>query len=211
MQNPSSANEPVSDLPPRGEGVRSLNPTDLAAWLHARLESLADGWRSAIRGQASGMGELDDALLGSFTRELVRFLPWMVGPHRESVEPLWTKASELFGSVAAKRGLAAGEVIEEFQILRELVIRELYRDPPLGGRLPLSLREILRLNRGIDRGVTHASVGHTDALFFQFFEAEGVVAESQENLIREVLEQIRVLSEEVDQVVGHTRSAEDAG
>jgi hypothetical protein len=144
-----------------------------------------------------------------FTKHLVRFLPWMLGPYRETVEPLWIRASELFGSVAARRGLAAGEVIEEFQILRELVIRDLYRDPPLGGRLPLSLREILRLNRGIDRGVTHASVGHTDAMFFQFFEPDGAL--TGENLLLEVLEQVRLNAEELDSVVGHARAVEYAG
>lgn len=135
----------------------------------------------------------------------------MLGPYRESVEPLWIRASELFGSVAARRGLAAGEVIEEFQILRELVIRDLYRDPPLGGRLPLSLREILRLNRGIDRGVTHASVGHTDAMFFQFFEPDGALSVSGEDLLLEVLEQVRLNAEELDVIVGHARAVEYAG
>lgn len=200
----------VGDASQRLPSGPRLAPTDLAAWLHARLDSLAERWRAAIREQAAGSGTGLDEVLDTFTRELVRFLPWMVGPHRETIEPLWVRASELFGSVAAKRGLAAGEVIEEFQVLRELVIRDLYRDPPLGGRLPLSLREILRLNRGIDRGVTHASVGHTDALFFQFFESDGGVVETGEGLLPEVLEQLGVLSEEVDQVIERAGAGEAA-
>lgn len=188
-----------------------LAPGDLAEWLDERLDSLAERWSEAIREQGPGpSGPIDDAL-DVFTQHLVRFLPWMLGPYRDTVEPLWLRASELFGSVAARRGLAAGEVIEEFQLLRELVIRDLYRDPPLGGRLPLSLREILRLNRGIDRGVTHASVGHTDALFFQFFEGDGMSRRTGEELADEVQAQLRTMTDELEEAVGHARAAEFLG
>ncbi len=188
--------------------TRPLAPGELAEWLGARLDELARRWSLAISDDGPGPSEQFDVVLDAFTQHLVRFLPWMLGPYRETVEPLWVKSSELFGSVAARRGLAAGEVIEEFQLLRELVIRDLYRDPPLGGRLPLSLREILRLNRGIDRGVTHASVGHTDALFFQFFEGEGTAASEPTELAGEVLDQLATMSRELDEIVAHARSAE---
>lgn len=188
-----------------------LAPGDLAEWLNERLDSLADRWSVAIKEQGPGpSGPIDDAL-DAFTHHLVRFLPWMLGPYRDTVEPLWLRGSEFFGSVAARRGLAAGEVIEEFQLLRELVIRDLYRDPPLGGRLPLSLREILRLNRGIDRGVTHASVGHTDALFFQFFEGDGLSGRAGEELADEVRAQLRTMADELEEAVGHARAAELVG
>ncbi|MEX2466912.1 MAG: hypothetical protein WD995_08375 [Gemmatimonadota bacterium] len=216
LQDPTPTDHRVSDTPGgdgRGRESRPgrLAPVDLAQWLEERLESLSERWAGAIRSQGSGSGPPVDRVIDEFTSHLVRFLPWMLGPYRETVEPLWVRAAELFGSIAARRGLAAGEVIEEFQILRELVIRDLYRDPPLGGRLPLSLREILRLNRGIDRGVTHASVGHTDAMFFQFFESDGVARLSGEHLVDEVLEQLRMNAEELDVVVGHARTVEYAG
>jgi len=104
-----------------------------------------------------------------FAEELIGVLPLLVGPSREAVRPLWDRLSELYGVLAAKRGLAAGEVIEELHTLRELVILDLYRDPPSIDVAPLPLREILRLNRGFDRAVALASVGYTDALFFEFF------------------------------------------
>lgn len=208
----STPTEELSTLNPLESRSRGrLAPGDLAEWLDRRLDSLAERWSVAIREQGPGpSGPMDDAL-DAFTHHLVRFLPWMLGPYRDTVEPLWLRASELFGSVAARRGLAAGEVIEEFQLLRELVIRDLYRDPPLGGRLPLSLREILRLNRGIDRGVTHASVGHTDALFFQFFEGEGLSGRAGEELADEVRAQLRTMADELEEAVGHARAAEFVG
>lgn len=187
---------------------RGLPPMQLAAWLEDRLGPMAAAWAAEIRARGIGGERALDEVLDRFTAVLVSFLPWMLGPWRDTVDPLWVRAAELFGSVAARRGLAAGEVIEEFQILRELVIRDLYRDPPAGGRVPLSLRDILRLNRGIDRGVTHASVGHTDALFFQFFETGGGgPVEDTQSLIDEVTEQLDALELELRQIAEHARAA----
>jgi hypothetical protein len=102
-----------------------------------------------------------------------------------------------------RRGLAAGEVIEEFQILREGVIRLLYQEPPLEGRARLSLREVLRLNRALDAGVTHASVGHTDALFFSLFEGSGISdAPPAASLMEEVRNQLDGLRAELREVLG---------
>jgi len=57
-------------------------------------------------------------------------------------------------------------------------------------RLPL--RDVLRINRVLDQGVTHASVGHTDALFFALFQGTG----APESLS----------PEQVDEVEGHLRN-----
>lgn len=215
MQDSTPTDERVSDPPGHGNldagrSAERLAPVELAGWLDGRLESLAGRWAAAIHGQGAASGVPIDRVVDAFTSHLVRFLPWMLGPHRDTIEPVWIRAAELYGSIAARRGLAAGEAIEEFQILRELVIRDLYRDPPLEGRVPLSLREILRLNRGIDRGVTHASVGHTDAMFFQFFESDGVGVGTGDDLIDEVREQLRVNAEELEAVVGRARALEYA-
>lgn len=211
MPHSTPTEEPSTQTSVEPTSRGRLAPGDLAEWLDERLDSLAERWSVAIREQGPGPSAAMDEALDAFTHHLVRFLPWMLGPYRDTIEPLWLRGAELFGSVAARRGLAAGEVIEEFQLLRELVIRDLYRDPPLGGRLPLSLREILRLNRGIDRGVTHASVGHTDALFFQFFEGDGMSGGAGEELADEVRAQLRTMADELEDVVGHARPAELVG
>jgi hypothetical protein len=130
-----------------------------------------------------------------------------MGPYRDQIQPLWDRAAELYGAVAAKRGLAAGEAIEELHILRELVIRDLYRDPPLGGTAPLSLREILRLNRALDRAVTHVSIGHTDAMFFQFFEGDGARSLlGGDDIAGEAESQLMSISSEVHTILEHAHS-----
>jgi hypothetical protein len=62
-------------------------------------------------------------------------------------------------------------VIEEFQMLRDAVIR-LYAEPR---RRTLRIScDLLRVNRLIDRGATQSRVGHTDRLFFALFQGRGV-------------------------------------
>ena len=141
-----------------------------------------------------GVGEL----LQAFVDLVLELLPATLGPLRRQVEPLWSQAAELFGSFAAQRGLAAGEVIEEFQILREVVIRRLWADPPPTNSSRTALREALRLNRVLDRGVTHASVGHTDALFFALFQGSGVPEHLTDDARYEIREQLQTLRAELE-------------
>ena len=164
---------PFPAFPRADRSTRKVSPAEFAAWVEERLPRLVHRWHREILGRYDGAHGVN-GLLEEFLTLLSGFLPALLGPHREQVEPVWIRATELFGAVAARRGLAAGEVIEEMQVLREAVIRLLYQDPPLGGRIRLSLREVLRLNRAIDTGVTHASVGHTDAMFFWLFEGSGI-------------------------------------
>ncbi|MCG6956755.1 MAG: hypothetical protein LJF04_12270 [Gemmatimonadetes bacterium] len=181
---------------------RRVQPLELSEWVEERLGRLSDRWLREIQSRYDRSTQGVNGLLEEFVDLLVRFLPAMLGPYRDEVEPLWVRGAELFGNVAARRGLAAGEVIEEFQILREAVIRLLYQEPPLDGRARISLREVLRLNRAIDRGVTHASVGHTDALFFSLFEGSGVpdVPPTAE-LKAEIQSQLDALREELREAI----------
>ena len=192
-----------SPAPQSGRHSRRINPVELAAWLQERLPKVTERWLREVHQRYDPRPGGINGLLEEFLTVLASFLPGMLGPHRDQVEPIWIRASELFGAVAARRGLAAGEVIEEFQILREAVIRVLYQDPPLRGRVRISLREVLRLNRAIDAGVTHASVGHTDALFFALFQGSGIPdAPPTAELMLEIGEQLHALREELNAVVG---------
>lgn len=204
--NPGSASAPETTSAPRSRG--RVQPVEVSAWLDARRDRITERWLGELQGREASLEGLN-GVVGEFLSLLVRFLPAVLGPHREQVDPLWTRASELFGAMAARRALAAGEVIEEFQILRETVIRLLYQDPPLAGRARLSLREVLRLNRAIDRGVTHASVGHTDALFFSLFEGSGIPdAPPAQELVSEVRAQLAELRAEFEAIVGYVPDSE---
>lgn len=153
-----------------------------------------------LRGAVHGEGV--EELLESFMELLVDLLPALMGPHREQLEPLWVETGELFGSLACNRGLASGEAVEEAQIAREAVLRLLYQDPPRAVPGPLGLREVLRLNRAMDQLVTHASVGHTDALFFALFQGSGVPEQLSDELRYEVRAQLESLRAQMNEVVG---------
>lgn len=91
----------------------------------------------------------------------------MVGPLRRETKPIWFRVAEQYGRHAATRGLAAGEVVEEMQYLRELLIR--FLAPAIAALRPRQgMALLLRLNRLVDRGVAMAVVGYTDALVAGF-------------------------------------------
>ena len=124
------------------------------------------------------------------------FLPGVLTAYRHQIEPLWREAAGLFGSVAARRGLSAGEVIDEFHELRDVLLRLLFEEAPRPTGPRLSLRETLHLNRVIDVGVTQASVGHTDLLFFSLIHGSGVPAPMESHDLEEVRMQLRSMGEE---------------
>ncbi|MBW3533969.1 MAG: hypothetical protein KY453_01925 [Gemmatimonadetes bacterium] len=189
----------------RAAGRRKLEPVELSRWLEERAERLRDRWLGEVRARDVAWSDEIEELTRDFLDLFVLVLPHGLGPYREQVEPLWLQASELFGQMAAQRGLAAGEVIEEFQILRDALIRLLYQDPPVQGAEPLSLRDILRMNRFIDRGVTQASVGHTDALFFSLFQGSGVAESLTDDVRGEIRHQLSGIRREVEAVLRFLR------
>ncbi|HET7038388.1 MAG TPA: hypothetical protein VFH97_00790 [Gemmatimonadales bacterium] len=104
---------------------------------------------------------------------IVDILIEMSGPLRRKALELWISACEGYGRTAAERGLAAGEVVEEIQYLRELLIRHLSE---VIAALPAraSMATVLRLNRLLDTGIAHAVVGYTDTLVETLFNQRGV-------------------------------------
>ena len=183
-----------------------MAPGELADWMERRLQWLSDRWLRHLRARAGNDGPAG-ALLEPFAKLFVSLLPALVGPYRSQVIPLWSRAAELYGAAAAKRSLAAGEVVEEFQILREVVIRALYEDPPLGGRVPLSLREVLHLNRAIDQGVAQASVTHTNHLFALLLEGSGTGVEPSPELVSKILDDLEAIRQEFVSLLGRSAGA----
>ncbi len=167
----------------------------LGDWLEVQREFLAKYWFEEILHRVS-MDEEMERILERFLNLLTRMIPAAFDHRRTEVDPAWKSAAELYGALGAKRGLAAGDIVEEFQIVREAVVRILFQAPPGRHGAALSLSDALRLNRFLDSGVTHASIGHTDGLFFALFQGNGVSTVPTAKLVAEVEEQLDVLEME---------------
>ena len=108
-------------------------------------------------------------------RLLVDLSAQSVGPFRREILPIWIRACEQYGRAASLRGLAAGEVVEELQHMRDILTLRLA--PIVTALRPRqALAIMLRLNRLVDRGIATAVVGYTDALVATLFARNGVPA-----------------------------------
>lgn len=192
----------AGDPGPRTAGRSAAAPVDLAAWLYEHSTLIAERWAEGLLSARNSWSRAGESLVHAFCSGLVSFLPGMLSPYRAQILPLWSECSELFGSVAARRGLSAGEVIEEFQILREVIVRLGFERPPSADGA-LVMRDVLQLNRAVDIGVTQASVGHTDLLFFNLVHGSGGPAPLGGDDMDEVVEQIRTLRLEGARTMRH--------
>lgn len=191
-----AGSSPSTERPPP-----AVTPQELGTWLERHREEIAERWLTEIRSRSGGVPEEVRELLGDFVELLAHFLPSALGAFRQQVQPLFQEAAELYGNLGAHRGLAAGEAVEEFQLLREVILRFIYADPPGGSELGIGLREMLKLNRFLDLGVTYASVGHTDTLFFQLINGPGVGDAPTPEVLDELTEQVRGLSEDLNRLL----------
>lgn len=135
-------------------------------------------------------------------RLLIDVLTEMVGPMRRDVKKIWYTSCEHYGRVAATRGLAAGEVVEEMQFLRELLIRNL--SPVLAAmRARQGMATMLRLNRVLDKGIAVAVVGYTDALVATLFAQNGVPSRQAELDSPEIEKQLEVIENDLAATTGN--------
>lgn len=191
--------------PPSDEGG-PLIPLDLTRWLFGHQEALAERWREEIRFRADGMDEEVSDLVGEFLHLLTSLLAPGLGAHRSQAEAILQQAAELYGNLGAHRGLAAGEAVEEFQILREVVLRFLFEEIQAGrSSFGEGLRDLLQLNRLIDRGVTYVSVGHTDTLFFSLVHGTGVSGPPTRELLAVVREQVAAIRHDLAEILPSDR------
>jgi len=189
-------------------GVPSAAAHDLAVWVRERSPGIAERWARGLLAGGEAWSDANEVILRPFCRTLVSFLPGMLSAGRNDILPLWSECAELFGSVAARRGLSAGEVIEEFQLLREVILRMMFEKPPAGSPGGMPVREALLLNRTLDIGVTQASVGHTDLLFFSLLNGSGAVEPMDNGELEEVLDQIAQLRDEARRTMRHLSGIE---
>ena len=133
-------------------------------------------------------------------RLLIDVLGESIGPMRRDVQEVWFRACEHYGRMAAARGLAAGEVVEEIQFLRELLIRNLAAVlATLRARQAMAL--FLRLNSVLDKGISVAVVGYTDALVATLFAQNGVPAADTDLDQGEIERQLDVIEAELAELV----------
>lgn len=141
-------------------------------------------------------------LLERELRLLYDILVESVGPLRRSIGEVWHHACEHYGRVGAARGLAAGEIVEEIQYLRELIIRRI--GPVLTGlRQRQAMAIILRMNATLDKGIAIAVVGYTDALVATLFTQNGVPRPDSALDQLEIEKQLGQFEGELNAVVRH--------
>lgn len=202
----------VAERPRRSSIQESapLTPAELSDWLDAHRQAIAERWIVEVRSRA---GDVDAAvlpLLEEFLHLLTSFLAPGMGAFRDQAEVLLREAAELYGNLGGHRGQAAGEAVEEFQLLREVLLRFLYLDSPAGGIESLGLREFLQLNRLVDVGVTYTSIGHTDTLFFNLFQGTGVTEAPTPEFFETVGDQVAAIRDELDRLLDHEAKEEAA-
>jgi len=147
---------------------------ELKLWLKDRDEQIARRWRAEIRVREDRRGDDGDGFLGLFLDNLISFLPPCLEDYRDAGEEVWQQATHLYGSLALLRGLAAGEVVEELQLLRGVILRLLLEAPPEVWKHRGFRRDLLALNEVLDLGVVRASVAYIDDLFFAHLQGSGV-------------------------------------
>jgi hypothetical protein len=181
--------------------MRPSNPALLAvtAALRDRRDDLIAEWSSWVQQRLTQAPHITAPTIERHLALLVDMMIELAGPMRREAAETWFAACEAYGMTAASRGLAAGEVVEELQQLRELLIRHLSETVAL---LPprQSIAAVLRLNRVLDRGLAHAVVGYTDALVETLLNRRGVPIVATEPAEDEVLQRLIHLEEELGQL-----------
>ena len=155
--------------------MRPSQPTLVAVSraLASVRDELVQSWTRWTLARVAAVPTVNAATVERQMALLIDVLIEMAGPLRRRAMELWLNACAAYGHTAADRGLAAGEVVEEIQHLRELLIRHLSE---VIAALPAraSVASVLRLNRLVDKGIAHAVVGYTDTLVETLFNQRGV-------------------------------------
>jgi hypothetical protein len=181
--------------------VRASQPALLAAGriIAEMRDAMVSQWADRLGDRMTAAPTIPRSTVERQFRLLFDVMTEMVGPLRREVNAVWYHVCEHYGRVASARGLAAGEVVEELQFLRELLIRELA--PILVAmRARQGMAIMLRLNRVIDKGVAVAVVGYTDALVATLFSQNGVPLSSTDQDVAEVERQLDALEQELQSV-----------
>jgi hypothetical protein len=159
-------------------------------------------WLDHLGERVTGTRAAPRDLVESEFRLIIDAYGAMVGPLRRETKLIYHRVTEFYGSHAAARGLAAGEVVEEMQFLRELLIRHVA--PTIAAFRPRQgMALLLRLNRLVDKGVAMAVVGYTDELVASLLPGDdrpGLVPNVGD--LRLMQQRVKDLREELTRTVG---------
>jgi len=185
-----------------GLTIRPSNPSlgAVGRAMAAGQDELVREWAAWImRRTAQQHPHLHRPILERQLRLLSEIVILLTGRVRRQAAQLWFDSCEYYGRAAAGRGLAAGEVVEEIQHLRELLIRGL---SDIIAALPArhGLATVFRLNRQIDHGIARAVVGYTEALVETMFNQNGVPTVVPEQLDAESVKKLVQLEAELQRV-----------
>jgi len=162
-------------------------------------DAMVDQWANWLGDRLTSSSTIARSTVERELRLIIDTIVEMVGPFRRETKTVWFDVCEHYGRVAAARGLAAGEVVEEMQYLRELLTRTL--SPVLAAmRARPGLAIMMRLNRVLDKGIAVAVVGYTDALVATLFSQNGVPTTETELDEGEVERQLDAIEENLSTV-----------
>jgi len=164
--------------------------------LEAKRDELVVQWADWLMERMSQASTVDRPTIERQLALLLDIVIELAGPMRRQISELWFDACDAYGRTAAARGLAAGEVVEEIQHLRELLIHNLSE---VIAALPARqlLAAVMRLNRSLDRGIAFAVVGYTDVLVETLMERGGVVLDASGPGNNPVCERLDQLEDEL--------------
>jgi hypothetical protein len=144
--------------------LRSSHSTQLAAAkaIADVREVMVAEWAEWLADRTAS-GHLPPDLVERELRLVIDTLIEMLGPLRREAKVVWHRVTEHYGRSGAARGLAAGEVVEELQYLRVLLIK--YIGAGVAAMRPRrAVAVFIRLSSVIDKAIAQAVVGYTDAL-----------------------------------------------
>lgn len=175
----------------------------LMGWLLSQESKIAERWYLELMAGAGRHVEEGAVLLKTTVEFLVSFIPPCFGDRREVAMEVWEQAAHLYGSLAVRRGLAAGEVVDELQLLRRVILRLFLVDAPPGGpgedqHDSIPPLDLLALNRILDLGVSRASIAYVDDLFFAHLQGSGVPEGITRELMEEMEHQLEGFREELE-------------
>jgi hypothetical protein len=178
--------------------MRSSNPSMMAVGqsLRDQRDRLVADWSAWLAKRMAAVHHIAWPTVERHLALLVDAFIELSGPLGRPAAEAWNAACEVYGQTAAARGLASGEVVEEFQRFRELLVIGL-SDAVVSLPPRKAMAAVIRLNRSLDKGLAHAVVGYTDALVEILLNRRGVPIVASEPAEDEVLRRLEQLEEEV--------------